>query len=159
MPDKKSPNPSLTKAYIAAIDDEGVPYADASGKQDTNTNVVPSGSGGGSWVTDWFEEFTNRPDYADDSWLPEDGEIFIIPRELIDYIGIPDTHTIKPGPDFTPPGEPKVPSVIIAPRPKEPKKPRPITGKPRPIPDRIDRPRPRYPRPGILPSESLPPTM
>ncbi len=120
----KSP---MGKAYMAAKkkqDDEGTPYADASGKQDTGTYVVPTDSGKGSFVTDWFEEFTNRPDYADDSWLPEDGETFIIPRELIDYIGIPDTHTIKPGPDFTPPGEPKVPSVIIAPRPKEPRKPR-----------------------------------
>ena len=155
MAPKKYSDMPIGKAYMAAKrkqDDEGVPYADASGKQDTGTYVVPAGSGKGSWVTDWFEEFTSRPDYQDDSWLPEGDETFLIPRELLDYIGIPDTHTIKPGPDFTPPGEPKVPSVIIAPRPKEPRKPRPN-------PDRIDRPKPRYPRPGILPGETIPPTL
>ena len=156
MPDKKSVNPSLSKAYQMASrrqDDEGTPYADQSGKEDTGTYLVPVGSGGGSWVTDWFEEFTNKPGYSDGSWLPEEGEAVTIPKELINkQIFIPDGWIIKPGPAFTPPGEPKVPSVIISPEPKKPRNPRPI-------PDRIDRPRPRYPRPGMLPGETLPPSL
>jgi len=126
MPDKKSVNPSLSKAYQMASrrqDDEGVPYADASGKQDTGTYLVPVDSGGGSWVTDWFEKFTNRPDYQDGSWLPEGDEIVIIPREVIENIVIPDTHTTRPGPDFTPEGEGRIPGVIVEPD-KRPRKPR-----------------------------------
>jgi hypothetical protein len=123
----KSP---MGKAYMAAKkkqDDEGVPYADASGKQDTNTNVVPAGSGGGSWVTDWFKKFTNRPDYQDGSWLPEGDETVIIPREVIENIVIPDTHITKPGPDFTPEGEGRIPTVIVEPD-KRPRKPRKTDG-------------------------------
>ena len=128
MPDKKSVNPSLSKAYQMASrrqDDEGTPYADLSGKEDTGTYLEPVDSGRGSWVTDWFEEFTNRPGYSDGSWLPEGDETVIIPKELIDNIFIPDGWRIKPGPAFTPDGEGRIPSVIVEPdkRPRKPRKP------------------------------------
>ena len=149
-------NTPMGKAYLSArskMDDDGTPYADLDGRPDTGTYLEPVGSGGGSFVTDWFEGFTNGPGYSDGSWLPEEGESMTIPKELINkQIFIPDGYIIKPGPAFTPPGEPKIPTVIVSPEPKKPRKPRPI-------PDRIDRPRPRYPRPGMLPGETLPPSL
>jgi len=174
MPDKKSPNPSLTKAYIAAIDDQGIPYADGSGREDTNTYLEPPGQNDvGSWVWNWFKDFTESPEFLDNDWLPtKPGDVIFIPEELIPYIPIPDGWRIKPGPDFTPLDESPVPSVIIELIPTNPRNPRPI-------PDQIDKPKtipptygmlprtpipnrnpaPRLPRPSVLPRETLPPTM
>ena len=119
-------NTPMGKAYLSArskMDDEGTPYADQSGREDTGTYLVPVDSGGGSWVTNWFKEFTDRPEYEDGSWLPEGDETVIIPKEVIENIVIPDTHTVRPGPDFTPDGEGRIPSVIVEPD-KSPRKPR-----------------------------------
>lgn len=149
-------NTPIGKAYLSArskMDDDGTPYADLDGRPDTGTYLEPVDSGEDSFVTQWWKQFTNGEGYEDGSWLPEKGYV-IIPKELIDNIVIPDTHTVRPGPDFTPDGEGRIPSVIVEPdkSPRKPRKPDSYYDSMRPV-------RIKPSRPGTLPGEVIPRTM
>lgn len=153
-------NSPMGKAYIAAggkVDDEGIPYGDRSAKDDTATYLEPTPTGKG--IT-FIEEWRNKI-FADSSWLPKKpGQVVIVPGELIDRgeggggFKLPPGYKIGPNktPAFTPPNQPKVPSVGIIVIPGGPADPNKKKTSPRPIPDRIDKPK----RTGILPGEQLP---
>lgn len=152
-------NSPMGKAYIAAggkVDDEGTPYADTSGKDDTDVYLEPTPTGkGSSFIDEWRNKI-----FRDSSWLPrKPGQVVIVPGELIDEgeggggFKLPPGFDTTPTPPFTPPNQPKVPSVgiiIIPGGPADPNKKKP---KPRPVPDRLDN-KPR--RSGMIPGEQLP---
>lgn len=153
-------NTPMAKAYISAggkVDNEGIPYGDRSGKDDTATYLEPTPSGkGSSFIDEWRNKI-----FADSSWLPtKPGQVVIVPGELIRTPGntagfqLPPGYQIGPNktPAFTPPNQPKVPSVGIIVIPGGPADPNKKKTSPRPIPDRIDKPK----RTGILPGEQLP---
>lgn len=153
-------NSPMGKAYIAAggkVDDEGTPYADTSGKDDTDVYLEPTPTGKGiTFIEEWRSKIA-----ADSSWLPKKpGQVVIVPGELIRRPGntagfqLPPGYAIGPDktPAFTPPNQPKVPTVGIIVIPGGPADPNKKKTSPRPIPDRIDKPK----RTGILPGEQLP---
>jgi len=125
-------NTPMGKAYTKAggkVDEEGIPYADRSGKDDTATYPEGNNSGGSSFIQDWRNKI-----FGDSSWLPEKpGQVVIVPSILIGTPGntpgfkLPPGYAISPTPTppFTPPGEPKVPSIgiIVVPEKKAPRKP------------------------------------
>jgi hypothetical protein len=147
-------NSPMAKAYTKAggkVDEEGVPYGDRSGKDDTATYPEGNNSGGGSsFIQNWRNKI-----FGDSSWLPEkEGEVVIVPSILIGTPGNTPGFKLPPGygispektPPFTPPGEPKVPTIgiIILPEKKAPRKPYVN-------PDRIDKmPPPPKKLPGSL---------
>ena len=147
-------NSPMAKANTKAggkVDEEGVPYGDRSGKDDTATYPEGNNSGGGSsFIQNWRNKI-----FGDSSWLPEkEGEVVIVPSILIGTPGNTPGFKLPPGygispektPPFTPPGEPKVPTIgiIILPEKKAPRKPYVN-------PDRIDKmPPPPKKLPGSL---------